>query len=268
MNSVWTVLLSVCLLFSVSANVDAKRLGSGGVGKSYKTQPKQTQQQSQNTNSSNHASAPQKRKSMMPAILGGLLAGGLFAYLLGEGAFEGMQLMDWLLIAGVLLLLFKLFKKPQPRSQPRFAHDGPPLTEESQDIPQASVKPQSIELPESFDQPAFLAAALEHYRTLQQAWNDGDMSVIREYVAPQLCEALEQQRRSLMVPPRTEILELSADIVRAGRDSQTAYISVLFKGRCKDDLERSEDGIFDAWHLERALDQDNAPWMVVGIEAE
>ena len=37
--------------------------------------------------------------------LGGLLAGGLFAYLLGSGAFEGLQGMDMLLIAALALAL-------------------------------------------------------------------------------------------------------------------------------------------------------------------
>jgi predicted lipid-binding transport protein (Tim44 family) len=37
---------------------------------------------------------------------------------------------------------------------------------------------------------------------------------------------------------------------------------------CKDELEKSEDGIFDVWHLERDLNNDDAPWIVVGIEAE
>ncbi|GGY31345.1 preprotein translocase subunit Tim44 [Bacterioplanes sanyensis] len=260
-----TLMLSILMVFSSVPDAEAKRLGSGGLGKSQKTTPYKSNDQQTTKQQNQQAINPAKSNSKMPAILGGLLAGGLFAYLLGNGAFEGMQLMDWLLIAGVILVLVKLLKKPQP--QARYAHDGPPLQSAS-DFNHPASASSDIDLPAGFEQSAFLEAALSHYRTLQQAWNDGDMSVIKEYMAPQLCEALEQQRRSLMVPPRTEILDLSADIVRAGRHGQTAYISVLFKGRCKDELERSEDGIFDVWHLERALDESNAPWMVVGIEAE
>ncbi|ASP39062.1 preprotein translocase subunit Tim44 [Bacterioplanes sanyensis] len=265
MNAIWTAILSVFMVFAVSGEAEAKRLGSGGLGKTHKTAPQQKQAEPSSQRAAQNGQLNQKKQSKMPAILGGLLAGGLFAYLLGSGAFEGMQLMDWLLIGGVILLLVKLLKKPQP--QARYAHDGPDL-KDATDFNHPSSSNNDIELPEGFNRAAFLNGALDHYRTLQQAWNDGDMSVIREYMAPQLCDALEQQRRGLMVPPRTEILDLNADIVRAGRHGQTAYISVLFRGRCKDDLERSEDGIFDVWHLERALDQDSAPWMVVGIEAE
>ena len=71
-----------------------------------------------------------------------------------------------------------------------------------------------------------------------------------------------------MVPPQTEILDLDADIVRADESASLREISILFRGRCKDDLEKSEDGIFDVWHLERDMTADNAPWIVVGIEAE
>ena len=123
-------------------------------------------------------------------------------------------------------------------------------------------------LPADFDADAFTQGALEHYRLVQQAWNDGNLDLIREYVSPELYDALAAQRNRLMVPPKTEILDLDAEIIRADETSTHREISVLFRGRCKDDLEKSEDGIFDVWHLERNLRDDSAPWLVVGIEAE
>jgi len=72
----------------------------------------------------------------------------------------------------------------------------------------------------------------------------------------------------MMVPPQTEVLDLSAEIVAAGQAGDNAEISLLFKGRVRDLLEKSEDGIFDIWHLERDLSKDNAPWLIVGIQAE
>jgi len=71
-----------------------------------------------------------------------------------------------------------------------------------------------------------------------------------------------------MVPPQTEILDLSAEIVRADNNGKAAEISILFRGLCKDELEKSQDGIYDIWHLERDLTAENAPWLIIGIEAE
>ncbi|MFT7157853.1 MAG: putative lipid-binding transport protein (Tim44 family), partial [Parvicella sp.] len=39
-------------------------------------------------------------------------------------------------------------------------------------------------------------------------------------------------------------------------------------GMCKDELENSEEGIYDTWHLQRDLNTENADWVIVGIEAE
>ena len=57
----------------------------------------------------------------MGGMLGGLLAGGLIGYMLGNGGFEGIQLMDILLIGLVVLVIVMLFKrmaKPAAAAQP------------------------------------------------------------------------------------------------------------------------------------------------------
>ncbi len=211
---------------------------------------------------------------MMGGMMGGLLAGGLFAYLLGSGAFEGIQIMDILLLGLAAFVIIRLLRgagQAQQRQTAAAAH-GPAAHQSFQSLNEtagSTVAPdQPVALPADFDADAFTQGALEHYRLVQQAWNDGNLDLIREYVSPELYDALAAQRNRLMVPPKTEILDLDAEIIRADETSTHREISVLFRGRCKDDLEKSEDGIFDVWHLERDLRDDSAPWLVVGIEAE
>ena len=64
----------------------------------------------------------------MGGLLGGLLAGGLFAYLLGSGAFEGLQGMDFLLIAllalGGVFLFRALRRNKAAAAQPQTAYAG------------------------------------------------------------------------------------------------------------------------------------------------
>lgn len=280
MNSLLTVFSAFVLMFAMVPEADAKRFGSGGFGKSVPTSPqraaptKQTDKNGQNQNQ-NQAAPTGSRGGLMGGMLGGLLAGGLFAYLLGSGAFEGLQIMDILLLVGLFFLISRLLRPAsQPKNQTRQAAAAGPLsglnTEQFLNMPGSETDADQIpmNLPADFDADAFIEGALSHYREVQQAWNEGNLELIREYVSPQLFAALSQQRERLMVPPQTEILDLDARIVRADANATHRELSILFRGRCKDDLERSEDGIFDIWHLERDMTTDNAPWIVVGIEAE
>lgn len=283
MKSFLSLFAALLLIVSTTEYAEAgKRFGSGGLGKSHSSAPAQKQAEPQNNQpggANQAAPATSKSKGLMGGILGGLLAGGIFAYLLGSGAFEGIQFLDILLLAGVAFLIFKLLRSGK-RQQPVPASGPSGYQPTTQD---ASVARKSddfsrmmsntsdsapMNLPDDFDADAFTQGALSHYRTVQQAWNDADLEEIRSYVSPELFDALAQQRQELTDPPRTEVLDLTANIVRADQVEQVRQISILFRGRCRDLLDGSEDGIFDTWHLERDISQDNAPWLIVGIEAE
>lgn len=275
MKIFWTLFASLILTMGMVSTADAgKRFGSGGFGKSYSTTPYAPKAAPQKQQQPAQTTPNSGRRGLMGGLLGGLLAGGLFAWLLGNGAFEGLQLMDILLLAGLVFIVLKLLRRKAPVQQ-REAWAG--------QMPPASVREPAaaaftavsgvrndvpMNLLQGFDAEAFTAGAVQHYREVQDAWNKGDLSVIREYVAPGLYDALARQRDRMMVPPQTEVLDLVAEIVRADRNEQSAEISVLFRGRVKDELEKTEDGVYDVWHLERDLTQDNAPWIIVGIEAD
>ncbi|WP_430459543.1 Tim44 domain-containing protein [Thalassolituus sp. LLYu03] len=284
MKLVWTLIASLIMTMGLVSTADAgKKFGSGGFGKTYNTTPYKAapQQSPQKQQPAQAAPANNSRKGLMGGLLGGLLAGGLFAYLLGSGAFEGLQFMDILLFALVAFVLFKLFRRKAPQAQAREAWAGqgaglnvPPAPGVKEPAASAFSNVSGVRtdvpmnLPEGFDAQSFTEGALSHFREVQDAWNKGDLNVIREYVAPELFDALARQRERMMVPPQTEILDLNAEIVRADRNGDIAEISVLFRGRVKDDLEKSEDGVYDVWHLERDLSANNAPWVIVGIEAD
>ena len=252
MNTLLTFFSALVLMFAIVPEADAKRFGSGGFGKSVTTTPQRTAPTKQtDKNSQNQNAAPAQngaRSGIMGGMLGGLLAGGLFAYLLGNGAFEGLQIMDILLFVGLFFLISRLLR-PAPQQRETAASGGSgPLgglnLDQFLQTPDASAVDQSVpmNLPQGFDADAFIEGALSHYRQVQQAWNEGNLELIREYVSPELFTALSQQRNRLMVPPQTEILDLDADIVRADESASLREISILFRGRCKDDLEKSEDG--------------------------
>jgi predicted lipid-binding transport protein (Tim44 family) len=278
-------------MFAMVSEADAKRFGGGGLGKSYKTSPFASKKAAPAPKGQQQAG--QKKSGMMGGLMGGLLAGGIFAALLGSGAFEDIQIMDMIIMAALAFLAFKLFKgfmgggarsRQQPAAaglganqserssfeMPRDANAETTTAQEASAIPATEFNQDEVpfNLPEGFDQQGFIEGSLNHYRTVQESWNKGELKTIEEYVSPELFTALSDQRNKLVDPPQTEVLDLTAEIVRADQAGDSAEISILFRGVCKDVLENSQDGIYDIWHLQRDLSTENADWVIVGIEAE
>lgn len=289
MKSIITLFTAFFLMFAMVSEADAKRFGGGGFGKSFKTSPFSSKK-SATKKDQQQTPAGQRKGGMMGGLMGGLLAGGLFAALLSGGAFENIQIMDIIILGLIVFVALRLLKgfMGAKQAQTRTSAPGNPQAHHFE-MPKDANSPFNeheiqetnatqatgfnkdeipFNLPEGFDQQAFIDGALNHYRTVQESWNNGDLKVIEEYVSPELFSALSEQRNKLMVPPKTEIVDLNAEIVRADQAGDSAEVSILFRGICKDELEKSQDGIFDIWHLQRDLNTENADWVIVGIEAE
>lgn len=264
----------------VSPDVEAKKFGgSKSIGKSHKTAPAQP---AAPTNPAATPAAKPGKKGLMGGMLGGLLAGGLLAALFMGGGFENIQIMDILIIALVAFVLFKIFRavmasKAGAQQRPAYA-SGPSQDQFRQQADQGGFATSGnggfaqaasdvpFDLPPSFDLPAFLEGSRGHYKTLQQAWNDNDLSKIQEYVSIELYNELSQQRRELEGAQHTEVMFLDAELVRATHNASLAEVSVKFSGRYRDTVEGVEEDIKEVWHLERSVAQANAPWLIVGIE--
>ncbi|ART80944.1 Tim44 domain-containing protein [Oceanisphaera avium] len=265
-------------LTATAFDAEARKMGSGrSFGKSFKTAPAQPAKKSA-PNQAGQNSTPKKSGGMMGGLLGGLLAGGLLAALFSSGAFEGVKMMDFLLIAGLAFVAFKIFstlRKGKAQTQ-RPAFGGPQQFEAAKPFSPTPIgqggsggfAPSDVpfNLPPGFDMQAFLQGSREHYRTLQEAWNTNDLEKIREYVSPEMFADLSQERATLTGDQHTEVMFVDAELVRADHTSYHAQVSLKFSGRYRDSHEAIEQDIQEVWHLERNLTQDNAPWLIVGIE--
>ena len=262
-------------------DAEARKMGGGrSFGKSYKTAPAQpAKQQTAGQNTAGQTQTPKKSGGLMGGLLGGLLAGGLIAALMGSGAFEGFQIMDFLMMAGLAFVAFKIFSALRKGKAPasRAAYSGPQNFEAPRNQPLASSSPAAaaggftasevpFNLPPGFDMQAFLQGSREHYRTLQEAWNKNDLEKVREYVTPELFADLSQERATLNGDQHTEVMFVDAELVRADHTSYHAQVSLKFSGRYRDSQEAVEQDIREVWHLERDLTKDNAPWLIVGLE--
>lgn len=278
------------MIFAVSLvaspAVEAKKFGgSKSIGKSHQTAPAQP---AATTTTPTKTPATTGKKGMMGGMLGGmlggLLAGGLLAALfMGEG-FENIQFMDILIIALVAFVLFKIIRtlmasKTNSQQRPAYAGAGqanPNLQRQqaeqtgfanggSSGFAQAA-SDVPFNLPAGFDLLAFLEGARSHYKTLQLAWNENDLSKIQEYVSIELYNELSCQRRELVGDQHTEVMFLDAELVRATHNANLAEVSVKFSGRYRDTVEGVEEDIKEVWHLERNVTQANSPWLIVGID--
>ncbi len=277
MKTFVTLCLAVCLSFVFVEQADAKRFGGGGFGKAFKTSPFKkssplfANKQSQG-NKSALAGKQRPRSGMMGGLMGGLLAGGMFAYLMGNGAFEGLQMMDMIIFGLLAFVLFKLFKGSRATQQ-RTSYAGFPPQNQSQawssnDSATGTAETETgvpFILPEDFDVPEFEKGALEHFRLVNQAWDEGDLSTIEEYLHSSVYQQLMTQRQGLAGRLQNDILDLEAQLVRAEPTENGHCLSVLFRGLVKDADNNEETGIFDVWHLEKEAD---GPWLIVGIEAQ
>lgn len=276
-----TIILTVALTMPT---VQAKKFGgSRSFGKSQPTttaKPASTQ----TTNQSKAANNTSNKKGLMGGLLGGLLAGGLIAAMLG-GAFEGFQMMDMVIIALLAFILFKVFRamsraKTHSQQQPRYATpDGNMGSNQNQSQPPQWSQPSAastqsqqgednvpMNFPAGFDLNEFVEGARQHYHILQQAWNENDLTKIKEYVAPELYHELIKERQTLPASLDTQVLFLDTQAARGDHDHQKAEISIKFTGRCKDNQADTEEEIAEVWHLERQINNENAPWLIVGIE--
>lgn len=273
-------LVSLTLALTAADANAAKFGGKRSFGKSYRTAPAQ-QAQPVNTNKPAAAQPAGAKRGLLGGMMGGLLAGGLLAWLFGSGAFEGIQMMDMLILAGIAFLAFTLFRRMNQAKQGAMTRQAtsPYAATAPQESPFATYQAPSavsgsqsgfrevpFNLPDGFDLQQFLNGARDHYRTLQQAWNLNDLSKIQEYVTPELYNALVEERRLYAGEQHTEVMFVDAELVRADHTQTEAQISVRFKGRYRDTVEQIEEPIDEIWHLERKLTQADAPWFIVGIE--
>jgi predicted lipid-binding transport protein (Tim44 family) len=119
--------------FAIPDIAEAKRFGGGGsMGKQYKTMPRQAQppqQANRPTQQTGTAAAGQRAPAASGASrwlgpLAGLAAGGLLASLFFGDAFEGFQIMDFLIIAALIAGAFFLFRMLRRGAHPQPAAAG------------------------------------------------------------------------------------------------------------------------------------------------
>lgn len=265
------VMLMVGLLSFTAAvdHAEARRFGGGKSFGSYSRSIQSTPSTSRSTASA-APRQPSPGLSRFAGPLAGLLAGGLLASLFFGGAFDGIRMLDVLLIALAAFFAFRLFAGSRRHAPAGREHAdrtrAPQDREQTAAFTATGTGGGSSTLagePEWFDRERFLAGAKEHFTALQRAWDNNDLERIQEYVTPELYNLLKAERLEQPANNRTEIVRLFAELGSVQEYGEEAEATVLFHGLLEENGEESEFN--ETWHLKRVL-RDGAPWYVQGIE--
>lgn len=273
----WFVpLFSIMLMIGFTIpDAEARRMGGGKSWGSAPAQqaPAQRQQapRQQAPSQQRPAAAANSGASRWLGPLAGIAAGGLLASMLFGDGFEGIQLFDILLFGLIAFVLFRLLRSRRPAMQPAAAGAAPsgywqpepgmqrtaePLTSAASSAPQQ---------PAWFDQERFLAAAEEHFYTLQRHWRDNDRAGMAEYMSGELLQDLLRERDSNPPSASGFVEQLSVQLNAIEEDQHgNAVASVSFRGLDHDEAGDAGQWFEESWRLERNAG-DNQPWIITGI---
>lgn len=294
-------MLVVAFMFGlVSEPAEAKRFGGGksfGKSFSYKRDAKPFQTPASPAGAAAPAAAGVAGKAAggrgLLGPLAGLAAGGLLAAMFFGGAFEGIQMMDILLLAGVAFLIFTFLRKRRAAASPAPAQAGggqwsePQNSQPSQPAPvqreaaSASSSPTGgIGLPEIgsglkgeslavnpawFSEAEFMAETNNHFRELQKHWDSGDMDSIAQYTTAEMAANLKAERAALTTEPHTEVIDLHSQLLDLIQDGDKIVAAILFSGLINEDKAASASQFAEIWHVEHVADSQDGDWLIAGI---
>ncbi|MCG6861757.1 MAG: 39S ribosomal protein L45 [Chromatiaceae bacterium] len=287
-----TLIAFALALFAVTMvtlpDAEARRFGGGmSLGKQFKSTPRTTPRQAQSaaprgSQATAGAAGRTSGASRWLGPLAGLAAGGLLASLFFGDAFDGLQIMDILLIGALIfggLMLFKAMRRgsPAPARAGAGAYGGP--VPGGRD-PASSMIPPNLgvpteeapladddEAPPWFDSPGFLEGSKTHFIRLQAAWDQADFRDIREYTTPQLFAELQRERNRLGEEAQyTEVVTLNAELTGVRRDGDQVVASILFSGLIREEQSATANPFREIWHVQHDWENRDGDWLITGVQ--
>lgn len=294
-----TFLAIALFAFGLTAlDVEARRMGGGGsVGK---------QRQSINLNRQQQAApqAPQSGKTASPASqaapaaggskwlgpLAGLAAGGLLASLFMGGAFDGINMMDILVLVGIAAAIFFIIRMMRGSAGGRQTQrpmqysgagaggmGGVPFPNRDTSAPaggagfsygrQSTGTTDAPDIPADFDVESFLKQAKRSFIALQLAHDAGDLEEIRAYTTPDLFAEISKQvaERGNMAQ-QTDVIFVDAALLDVTDQGNHAIASVRFTGELRDAPNAQPEPFDEIWHVEKDLAASDSSWLLAGIQ--
>ena len=299
-----TLMLIVGILVAVQ-NADAKMLGgSRGFARQFPSAPHQQTFQSMRAPVAQAAHVPlssppgqvQPPRNRWLGPIAGLAAGFGIAALMSHfgmgGALGGM--LSSILMIGVLaflaLVIWRLLtsKRDSLVSAPPIAVDrafrgtsnstnqDSAFRANSTDTPdqfstQGLAQPNDSatlpsQIPDGFEEAAFLRTAKVAFNRLQAAWNSKNLTDIREFTTPEVYGEIKTQiEEDLDVINRNEVFNLDAQLLGLEPFENDYLASVRFSGTCKETALAAPEAFVQIWNLAKRKDG-SGEWLFAGFQ--
>lgn len=279
MKKILTLLTLAVFSFGLAAfDAEAKRFGGGkSIGKQREAINPQAKP-AQGAPAAPAAAAAGGNKWMGP--LAGLAAGGLLAALFMGGAFEGINMMDVLMLAALMAAVFfvvRMLRKPRQEQSTRpMQYSGMGAAPGNSGIPPAASaatatapaqSSSSANIPADFQVEPFLRNAKTSFIRLQAANDARDVSDIREYTTPEMFAEISMQINERGgEPQRTEVLTINAELLEVVTANNLAIASVHFNGQLREGADTSPETFDEIWHVQKNLKDPDSVWLLAGIQ--
>ena len=119
--------------------------------------------------------------------------------------------------------------------------------------------------PPDFDAEQFARHAKMNFTRLQQANDKRDVSTMRDYMTPELYNAIVADLDPMGVAQSTAIISLDADVVEVVSENGKHIASVRFTGSLHEKTSAATESFDEIWHLEKPLDGSSG-WLISGIQ--
>lgn len=291
MKKILTLLTLAILSFGLAAfDAEAKRFGGGkSMGKQREAvSPQAASKPAPGPTPASASTAAGGSKWMGP--LAGLAAGGLLAALFMGGAFEGIKMMDVLMLAALMAAVFfvvRMLRKPRPEQSAQSArpmqYSGmgsgpgntgvPPATSTAAAAPTPATaatpaeNSHPVNIPADFQVEPFLRNAKTSFIRLQAANDARDVSDIREYTTPEMFAEISMQINERgNETQRTDVLAINAQLLEVVTENDLAIASVRFNGQLREASDISPEAFDEIWHVQKNLKDPESVWLLAGIQ--
>jgi predicted lipid-binding transport protein (Tim44 family) len=277
MNKIATLMTLAVLSFGLATfDAEAKRFG-GGKSIGQQRQSISPQAAPKPTQAPTAAAAAGGNKWAGP--LAGLAAGGLLAALFMGGAFEGVNMMDVLMLAALMAAIFfviRMMRKSRQEQVTRpLQYSGMDTNTSNSPITPASMgagaateaTPKTANIPADFKVEPFLRNAKTSFIRLQAANDARDLNDIREYTTPEMYAEISMQINERGdEPQKTEVLSINAELLEVVTTDDQAIASVRFNGQLRESPNSLPESIDEIWHVQKSLKDAEAVWLLAGIQ--
>jgi predicted lipid-binding transport protein (Tim44 family) len=286
MRKIFTLLTIAIFSFGLILDAEARRMGGG---KSFGKQRQSLNQQAKPNPSQPPAQTPAQTSagggSKWAGPLAGLAAGGLLAALFMGGAFEGINMVDILmlaiLMAGIFFVVRMMRKSRTDQSMRPMQYSGlntntndnantTPFSPTSGTIADenAIAAPNTQgNIPADFKVEPFLRNAKVSFIRLQAAHDAGDVNDIREYTTPEMLAEISMQINERGdQPQKTEVMFIDANLLDVETTDDMAIASVRFNGQLREETTDEIETFDEIWHVQKDLKDPDSAWLLAGIQ--